>query len=510
MRRIRAAVIAAVFALPGVPTSALVPTDLSVSFDPAALVVPQSGADARMTVVNHGPVAATGVTATLDLVELGDAVTVAATGAGCTLAGHVVTCALGQLEPSRSVTLVPLRLTWGPATGPGPFGAVRAAVTADQPEPTPSDNSVRLPVTVVAPDAIPVGLVSDLGTAGRRVGPGGTLPLYAAVRNRGDLPLTDFRVEVLVPLGATLVERYRDCGYSSRWNTARYFPMQVECHLSRPLQPGETLPLFDPATRASLFHVTFGRNLPGPDKLEGIFLAFPEAPPARPDNPAGPSFAAAVARLPVLAAGAPTTGWPLLHGDQAQTQFWTWTRPNTFDIAVTRPAVVRGAIGDQVHADFSLVNNGPSDSGSLEYVITAPKGTVLLPLNECYTEGHPGTVLPESAALHCTTPDPTPAKFSGLTLPRFITLKIKSAPAGGGRIVVRGTGVGSTESKPANNTVPLVVELTPTGGSTTPPAGGGPTLPITGPSVAWAAGAGAMAVLLGAATLLATRRRRPT
>ena len=503
---------AAVVALPGVPAAAAAELpDLRVAWDPGAGTVGPQGGLPGMIVNNRGPVAATGVTVTVDLTSVDDRVrvTVADDHPFCALAGRIATCELGTFEPDSGRSLLTVTLTAAPDASPGAAGELVARVAGDQDDADPATDTSRTPVRIVTgtePRPRPVVLIADPSTAAHRVGPGDRRPVYAAVRNDGDAPMDEFRVSMHLPLGAAVVERYRDCTYGSPFpdgdgGAFAYSPTDVECHLSLTLPPGRTLPLFDPATGAALFHARFGHNLPGPDELQGRFDANPEDDPGRPDNGTGPSFAAAVRKLPVLAGGS----LPGLRGDQSVATFPVFTRPNRFDITLTPPEFYDRA-DDIVGFQFHLVDNGPSDGGAVEYVVTAPKGTVLTQsgLGECHTQGVPGSLLPESAALVCRTPAPFPSVHArAMPQLRHFFLRIKSAPGGGGRITVRGVGVGSTETKWSNNTVPLVLRLpaVPGGG------GGGGGLPITGAAAGPLAAAGAGVALLGLVLLLAARRR---
>lgn len=468
--------VAAVVVLPGAPAAAAELPDLRVAWDPGAGTIGPQGAVPGMVVNNRGTATATGVTVTIDLTSVDDRVRIAIAGENpiCALAGRTVTCAVGTIEPDSGRQLIPMTLTPAPGAEPGANGEMVATIAGDQEDQDPASNTARAPVRIITgnePQPNPVALGADLNSAARRVGPGDRRPVYVAVRNDGDAPLTEFRVSVSVPLGAALVERYRDCAYSGRFPDGggrgyRYSPDYVECHLSLTLQPGETLPLFDPSTRATLFHATFGRNLSGPDELTGLVLAFAEDDPQRPDNGTGPSFAEAVRRLPIIPPGGTPAGWPDLHGDQAQTPFSVFTRPNRFDITLTRPEFYPTG-PDTVGFQFYLVNNGPSDSGPIEYVVTAPRGTVLTysGVDVCHSQEQPGEQLPESAALVCRTGAPFPTVHARMTPElRYFFLKIKSTPGGGGKIRVRGTGVGSTESSWSNNTVPLVLPTNRGGG----------------------------------------------
>ncbi|MEV4346771.1 peptidase [Actinoplanes sp. NPDC049596] len=516
---------AVVGAVPATPARAAADLpDLRVQWDHGTGTIGPQGAVPGMVVNNHGAAAGTGVTVTIDLTGVDDRVEVAIAGENsiCALAARKVTCDVGTLEPDNGRQLIPITLTTAAGAAPGAAGEMVATIAGEQDDQTPGDNVSTAPVTIVTgtePRPNAIALIADLNTARSRVGPGDRRPVYAAVRNDGDAPLTEFRVSLLLPIGAAVVERYRDCGYSSSFPNGGgqgflYFPTQVECHLSLTLPPGKTLPLFDPETRKSLFHAAFGRNLSGPDEHQGLLTAIDEADPHRPDNGTGPSFAEAVAKLPLLDAAPPG-----LPGEIGMTPFSVFAQANTFDIALSRPTYFPAG-DDVVGVQFTLLNNGPSDSGALVYEATAPRGTVFIQAGAdgCYTKGTPGSLAEESAALVCRTFSPFPTVHSKLVpQERALQLRVKSAPGGGGRITVRGTEVGSTEAKWSNNTVAIVLPAA-TPPPATPPAtgggggggggaGGGGSLPITGGPVALTAGSGVAMTVVGVLLLLATRRR---
>jgi LPXTG-motif cell wall-anchored protein len=180
--------------------------------------------------------------------------------------------------------------------------------------------------------------------------------------------------------------------------------------------------------------------------------------------------------------------------------FAYWSKKNTLDVSVTAPAV-QGGVGDTVTVAYEVVNHGPSDGGGPSVVITAPSGTVLLaPADWCYTDGTPGTLLPESTKLRCDFESLFPATASGFGKIRStVRVKIKSAPGKDGTIVAKSVGLASAESKPSNNTVRIVISSS--GGS-----GGG--LPVTGAPAGTLIGVGAGVVLFGLVALVLVRRRR--
>ncbi|XVU29097.1 hypothetical protein ACQPZJ_19160 [Actinoplanes sp. CA-054009] len=523
-----ATAVLAVAALPAAPAGAAeAQPDLRVVVTGGQIRPPQSS-PVGVQVTNLGAVAATGVKVTVELTGADGRVTVALTGERfpCELTGPKAVCTLGTLEPRESISFRPLEMTAVEGDAGGKAGELVGTVAGEQEDATPADNTDTEPVQINKPGApysSPTPLAADVNTAKTPVGAGDRRPLYAAVRNTGTAPLSEFRVVVNVPAGATVVERYRDCAYTSPYKSGDgqgflYAPLMVDCHLSLTLKAGQTVPFFDPKTKNTLFHLTFGRNLPGAQKAAVLVDSREEADPNRPDQGTGPSFSEAVAKLGVVDG---PVDWPGLTGEQGHAaQPALFTKKNRYDLTVSAPEFSAAGSPDLRDFQFHIVNNGPSDSGPVTYEVTAPRGTVLLNQNtgECYTKGQPNIVLEESAVLVCRE------EFPALTVhaqqpPRvkLLRLKITSTPAGGGKITVRGSGP-STESNWSNNTVPLTIKPVTTTTPTTPGTGGtaapggssgeGGGLPITGAPTTLVAGAGALVVLLGAVLLVGSRRRR--
>jgi hypothetical protein len=516
-----AAVLAAV-ALMGAPTVAFAADplpDLFVSFDREPVAeVDNSGTTVGMYVYNYGEAPATGVTVTLDVSQVSDAVTVSVPDwtDQCKLAGTTVTCTVGQLQAGQVLTVNPLTLTSRKGAKPGDAGSVTVTIAGAEGDASPGDNTTSFPVTVIASGPDLVAAAKDLNTESDPVGPGDTAPLAAAVINEGDTAATNFAITFSLSTGAALVERYSDCTYTNYYPKAIgqgyvYGPSEVTCVAPLTLEPGEALLLFDEQTGESLFHATFGRNLSGPEQHHGLFSVtladeVRAAKGSKRVDGNGPSFADAVRKRQANAAkGSVSRQKSALRklddsGNFADFSFWS--KKNTLDVAVTAPAV-KGAVGQTVKLAYEVVNNGPSDGGGPSVIITAPSGTVLLPAEWCYTDGTENERLPESAKLRCNFESEFPTVASGYgRIKATVKVKIKSAPGTGGTIVATSMGVASTESKPANNTARIVI----TGGSGDGGSGGG--LPVTGAPIALLAGAGAGGLALGVALLVLFRRRR--
>ena len=513
-----AVAVTAALAFAATPAAAAEPLpDLFVSFDREPVAeVDNSGTTIGMYVYNYGEAPATGVTVTFDVADVEDAVVASVPDwtDECARTGTTVRCTIGRLETGEVLTVHPLSLASRQGAKPGEAGSVTVTIDGDQDDANPGDDTTSFPVTVIASGPDLVAAADDLNTKDRRVGPGDTAPLYAGVRNEGDTAATDFTVSVDLPTGATFVERYSDCTYTSYYPRAQghpyvYGPSHVTCTVPLSLEPGDALPLFDDATGQSLFNITFGRNLAGPNEQSGFFSTAlaGEAQAARKATRVagtGPSFAAALRKLQAKAAKAGADGrlsaFQELDDSDNYAYFGIWTKKNTLDIAVTAPAV-RGSVGQTVTLGYEVVNHGPSDGGGPSVLITAPSGTVLLPAEWCYTDGTEHESRPESKVLRCNFESEFPTVASGYgQISATVKIKIKSAPGDDGTIVARTCCVGSTESRPANNTARIVI-TSGNGG-----VGGG--LPVTGASAGTLAAAGGTVLTLGVMLLVVLRRRR--
>ncbi|RLP84406.1 peptidase [Micromonospora sp. BL4] len=514
---------ATLFSTPLAASAAEALPDLFVSFDSEPVAeVDNNGATVGMTVYNYGEATATGVTVTLDLSKVSDRVTATVPDWTdvCTLAGTKVTCTVGVLEAGQTTALHPLSLASKTGATPGDAGSVTVTIDGVEDDMSPGNDTGSFPVTVVASGPDLVAAAQDLNAKGNPVGPGDTVPLYAGVGNEGDTAATDFTVRISLPTGATFVERYSDCTYTNYYpkNTGLpyvYGPSEVSCVVPLALEPGEGLLLFDDETGSSLFNLTFGRNLSGPDSIYGsVNVALAGAERAAKNSTrakgTGPSFANAVRKLEAKGDLAKQrSAQRELDESDNYAGFAIWTKKNTLDVAVTAPAV-KGAVGQTVNLAYEVVNNGPSDGGGPSVLITAPTGTVLLPAKWCYTDGTEHQTLPESAKLRCNFESQFPTTASGYgRIKATVQLKIKSAPGTDGTIVARSV-TSAAESKPENNTARIVITNGANGGGADngDDGGSGGGLPVTGAPAAALAGTGAAVLALGAVLLVLFRRRR--
>ncbi|MFI7599147.1 peptidase [Actinoplanes sp. NPDC049681] len=499
--------------------------DLSVSFDRDPVAeVDNSGATVGVYLYNNGEVAASAVTLTLDLSELSDAVVAAVPdwSEQCKLLDSKITCAVGRIEPGRTGDISPLILTSRTGAAVGPAGEIAVTIDGAEDDANPGDDTTTFPVTVIASGPDLVVEADDVTTARNPVGPGDKVPFHGAVANEGDTVATDAILTLNLSTGTTLVERYSDCTYVDYYpndigGAYVYGPSRITCPLPE-LQPGEGLSLFDPESGASLFNLTFGRNLYGPDKHYGSLEAgfADEARAARGVRRVaghGPSFAAAARKLASKASARRSSALREIDESDNYADFHYWSKKNTLDVQVTAEPV-SGKVGRTVDLPYEVVNAGPSDGGGPSVLITAPSGTVLLPVEWCWTDGTEQEQRPESKKLRCNFESEFPSLASGYgRIKQTLKLKIKSKPGTDGTITAESCCVGSTESDKANNTARIVFTGGGSGsgsGGDEGGSGGGGGLPITGTPVALVAGIGGAAVVLGIVLMVVFRRRRVT
>ncbi|MEU8214935.1 peptidase [Micromonospora taraxaci] len=501
--------------------------DLSVSFDREPVAeIDNNGTTVGMYVYNYGEAPATGVTVTLDLSKLSDAVTASVSewNDDCKLADKKVTCTVGALAAGQVRDMYTVSLASRQGAAPGDAGSVTVTVDGAEDDMAPGNDTTSFPVTVVPSGPDLVAAAQDLNDEKTPVGPGDTVPLYSGIGNEGDTAATNFTVRVSVPTGATFAERYSDCTYTDYYpndigKPYVYGPGEVSCVVPLTLEPGDGLLLFDDETGESLFNINFGRNLAGPAQTYGsvdVALAGQErsAKNSARTKGTGPSFAATVRKLQAKGAKGDLAKQRAAQRelDESDNYAWFgfWTKKNTLDVAVTAPAV-KGAVGKTVTVPYEVVNNGPSDGGGPSVIITAPTGTVLLPSEWCYTDGTEHEQLPESTKLRCNFESEFPTTASGWgRIKSTVQVKIKSTPGTDGTIVAQSVVTGATESKPENNTARIVI-TTGDGGAGTGDGdngGSGGGLPVTGAPAAMLAGGGAAVLALGAVLLVMFRRRR--
>ncbi|EEP74849.1 hypothetical protein MCAG_05176 [Micromonospora sp. ATCC 39149] len=486
---------------------------LEISYDTVG-EVDNSGRLVGAYAYNWGDELASDVTMTFDASGLRDIdISVPDWIDHCQLDRQIVTCHLPALAAEHTEWTHAFELKSKQQSKPGPAGTVKGTIRAFGPDGTEYTGGGDLEVSIVESGPDLVAFTADINSADDPVGGGDVRPVRAAIYNDGDTPAGDWYVQISVPTGAGIVERYSDCEYRDWWPGEHpdgyvYGPNVVTCPAPADLDPlagGEGLNFADETGR-SLFHVAFGKNLRGPDETGGaVQVGFvddleAERAPSKltRKGSSGKTFADAVAELK------PTTrAASRREGNTANNWagFAIWTKPNTHDFAITAEPV-SGDIGDTVEIPYAVINNGPSDGGA-SWTFKAPAGTVLVRDDEydgpwCNFSDEDGHPVKELSEVSCSTESEFPAKASGYQgVKEKMKLRIISTPGNDGTLRVR-TYPANADPNPANDEVELVVTV---GGS-----GGG--LPVTGANAAFLGGIGGGVVAIGAALFFFARRRR--
>jgi uncharacterized repeat protein (TIGR01451 family) len=190
----------------------VVPVDLSITETGPASLVPGSTATWNVTVVNHGPGVADGVTV-LDGLAPGLAY-VSGDPASCSASGSLVSCALGSLGPGGVMSFA-LTVLVAPDVPAGAIIGNSVSVRADEPDLDPSDNDYG---PVRAPPAQPE---ADLAVSERAppspVRPGAPVTWTVTVKNRGPSDAQAVRVADALPSAlAFVVSDPAGCSVSGR------------------------------------------------------------------------------------------------------------------------------------------------------------------------------------------------------------------------------------------------------------------------------------------------------
>ncbi|MFI7543662.1 hypothetical protein [Actinoplanes sp. NPDC049599] len=408
--------------------------------------------------------------------------------AGCTATG----CTVGDLAPGvrKPYTFTVKPTAELPATG----AALRLAV-----HDAAAEWQVETTVTVL-PAAAP-GI--DLETAripDIKLAPGTSAVLPISVRNNGNKATEGVAVALAVQPGVHYPNKYSNCV------DAADLP-GIICAFDLTLEPGAVFTV-SPATPLT---VEAGKDTPGPASYYAGLHAYGI------EDDADVAGLAAAKR----AMQQPGTKLQLVPAVQSlavdQRELNEWDNTTSFFVKVPLNQADSAAIGDNFEGKVGdtrtikvgIRNNGPATvlPRTKEWWHAArvriPSGLKLTKVDKnCVPngDGEPSWNLPGQVSGHdylCVTSEPLAA---GKTELFAFTAKIQDGRnEDEGSITVLG---GVQDSKPGNNVAKIEVKLTNgnTGG-----AGGG--LPITGGATGQVAATGLLLVLLGAFTLLLTRRR---
>jgi hypothetical protein len=352
---------------------------------------------------------------------------------------------------------------------------------------------------------VPGGQSFDLEVAGIpeiKLDPGTSAVLPISVRNNGNKPTAGIVIEVS---GEYWLEWGRD--YSNCYDGAE--PPGFVCAFDLALAPGAVFTV-SPSTPLS---VKVGGTVPGPATYSGGMRVF--SPVQEADRAAAKKALDRPGRklelVPVLRTLDYDYDPSELNGFDNTAGIRVKVSRNPAD-SVAIGGTFQGKVGDTRTVKVGIRNDGPAilrqpgTTWKPSAKVRIPSGLKLTKVDEnCVPNGdgepswdHPGQVSGHDYL--CVVPD------DGLGVGQqqlfSFTAEIEDGEnADEGSITVDG---GVQELDPANNVAKIEVKLPATGGDTGGTGGG---LPITGTPTAQVAVAGLLLVLLGAFTMVATRRR---
>ncbi|MGH3711899.1 MAG: hypothetical protein ACRDT4_00300 [Micromonosporaceae bacterium] len=455
---------------PTTPTRAT--TDLAVRIATDKVAVDSTGKVMRVDVLNNGPDAATDVTLTLDLSQLGDNVELGVhEDAACERSGKTITCGYAEIKAGATrITAFKIKPKGG--AEPGPAGTAKASVEAKQQSDPDTDNNADTVAIQIVDSAVDlVAAADDVGP----VKPGQSAQLKWAFGNFGDTAAKGITLKFSLPAYATFAESYSDCTTSKNRR-------ELVCTAENVvLQPGEIILWNSPGVRP--LHVKVAGDAPGPISLgrgEFVSAALGEVEP-QPVEGSGATM---------MAADSGTRSAPEVDGDDNSATFGVLTKANPTELAVSVPAA-SGQVGDTVKVTVTVKNNGPADANGFLATIALPSGTTLAQVPRACSYDKAATTLT------CHTGN---MLDSGKTAKQDLLLTITSKNLDNGWVRIATHKI--PDRVPGNNMAEIAVSIGTGGG------GGG--LPVTGASLTGVIGGGTAAVLLGVVLYALARRRRTT
>ncbi|HET6213974.1 MAG TPA: hypothetical protein VFE14_14010, partial [Micromonosporaceae bacterium] len=193
--------------------------DLEITFTGTTIAADASGKFGAVSLVNHGPSAASGILVTLDVSALDKTkVTVDETGCDPEAGGKILCGIEGDVIANGADVdwFFPLVKATG-ATGAA--GKVTATIEAETTDPNPANNTVTVDVSVggsgadlsvVAPDVYQWDATNKEYT-NKPVVPGGTSRVLVFVENDGDQTATGIKLTITLPAHVTFTETEPDC-----------------------------------------------------------------------------------------------------------------------------------------------------------------------------------------------------------------------------------------------------------------------------------------------------------
>lgn len=257
------------FAIPAYADAA---ADIEVKLAGTTIAAGAPGKTGHISLINHGPNDAAGVTLTYALTGL-DTTKVSLIGLdSCDDKGAgTVVCELdpGTVKAGQDRDLALQLVPKAGATGDA--GEITVSVAADTADPVAANNTATAPVTLgregvdlrlFAPD-----VYLDSGDGNDPIPPGGTGTLWAYVQNQGDTPVTGVTVTLSLPEHVWFTQTLADCVYNQQTRRAvcsRDDITLVPAHEDDPEDEEDP-----PSSGWFYWRVKVGTNAPGPKALTG-------------------------------------------------------------------------------------------------------------------------------------------------------------------------------------------------------------------------------------------------
>jgi len=361
-------------------------TDLELSMtdtpDPAVAGAPITYS---ITVDNTGPNRAPATTVVDDLPAGLTFVSASASSGTCSFAAPRVTCSLGTVWDSETVTIL---------AEPTASGTIQNTVSVSGAyTDTDATDDAATAETQVGEGA---DLDVTLGESGDPVPAGQDLTYSLQVRNRGPFPAADPVATLTIPPEVAFVSASSGCAYASGLVTCGAGALGTS------LAPGQVVPLQVVVTRSAAAQATFSST-----------ATVSSSAPPDPD-PADNSASVTTTYVPAgdLSVGVVASGGPL---DEGESLSWTATLVNAgpndaADVTLTQSVPAGFALENVTTTHGLCTPSGPSVTCSIGTL--APSTPVTVVLSGRPATGSVGTTLTTTATAASSTADPLPADNS--------------------------------------------------------------------------------------------------